>query len=163
LNKIVKIKKLFYFWAAASLACMAAIFWFSSQTGENSGEMSSALTNILFGFAQDWDTGGDTANIMDTLGALVRKSAHFVIYFVLGFCTANTMRQLTDNKKYIFWIASGWSSFYAATDELHQYFVPGRSCMWQDWALDTAGVLCGIGAAFFAVWIVEKITNRRFS
>jgi len=151
---------------------MAMIFWFSSKTADQSGEMSNSLTHSLFGFVQDWDTGenGDkdrseaaagAVDIMNMLEVLVRKSAHFVIFFILGFCAANTLRQITENKKYIFRISAGWSSFYAATDEWHQYFVPGRSCMWQDWVIDTAGALCGIGAAFFIVWVMANINKHR--
>ena len=177
--KTIKLTKYFYIWAAASIICMTAIFWFSSRTAEESGGMSSSLTHNLFGFVNDWETdhggGSDTAagadnnisniniNIMETLEMIVRKTAHFVIYFALGFFVANTVRQLTSDKKYIFFIALGWSSFYAATDELHQYFVPGRSCMWQDWAIDTVGALCGVTAVFIVVRIIEKIKKREIS
>jgi VanZ family protein len=170
MKKIIKIKKHFYIWAAASLICMILIFWLSSRTADQSGEMSSSLTHGLFGFMQDrgGDAGGDpgssgagVSDIMETLEVIVRKSAHFIIYFALGFFVANTIRQVTDNKKYIFWISLCWSSFYGATDEFHQYFVPGRSAMWQDWAIDTLGALCGVGAAFFAVWLLRKIKNTK--
>ncbi len=33
------------------------------------------------------------------------------------------------------------ASAYAATDEFHQSFVPGRSATVRDWAIDTAGAL----------------------
>jgi VanZ family protein len=32
---------------------------------------------------------------------------------------------------------------YAASDEFHQYFVPGRSCDFYDWLADIAGLACG--------------------
>ena len=32
---------------------------------------------------------------------------------------------------------------YAITDEVHQRFVPGRSCQAADWAIDTAGAALG--------------------
>ena len=31
------------------------------------------------------------------------------------------------------------TSLYGASDEWHQYFVPGRSCEFGDWIADTAG------------------------
>lgn len=42
-------------------------------------------------------------------------------------------------------------SAYAATDEIHQIFVAGRAGMWQDWLLDTGGVLLGIGVVLWAI------------
>ena len=53
--------------------------------------------------------------------------------------------QRAGRKKWLaFAISLIWCSLYAASDELHQYFVPGRAGMWQDWLLDTAGALFGI-------------------
>jgi VanZ family protein len=40
------------------------------------------------------------------------------------------------------------ASAYGVTDELHQYFVPGRNCNVWDWIADTAGSI--IGAAIMA-------------
>ncbi|MDR1898725.1 MAG: VanZ family protein [Treponema sp.] len=42
------------------------------------------------------------------------------------------------------------ASVYGITDELHQYFVPGRDCNIRDWAADTLGAVIGAGAAAFA-------------
>ena len=145
----MKIKKGFYFWAFASLACMIAIFYFSAQNAEESGELSSSLTNKIF---------GDNAFI-ETLEVMIRKCAHIIIYAVLSFCAANTIGQITKKKRYIFYISLGWSSFYAATDEFHQYFVPGRACMWQDWLIDTLGALIGICAAFLVMRLIESIKS----
>ena len=36
------------------------------------------------------------------------------------------------------------AALYAATDELHQYFVPGRACMFTDVCIDSFGALLGI-------------------
>jgi VanZ family protein len=46
--------------------------------------------------------------------------------------------------------AAAWliSSAYAATDECHQLFVPGRSADVHDWYADTAGALVGAGACW---------------
>ena len=47
--------------------------------------------------------------------------------------------------KRIFWISLIWCSAYGALDELHQYFVPGRTMMLKDWVIDVMGSLIGIG------------------
>jgi VanZ family protein len=48
-------------------------------------------------------------------------------------------------------------SVYGATDEWHQYFVPGRDCNVWDWLADTLGALLGA----LAIMIVVKIFGRK--
>ncbi len=43
---------------------------------------------------------------------------------------------------------------YAATDELHQYFVPGRNCSFWDFFFDSFGALSGV--LFYHIVRVEK-------
>jgi len=154
----LKSKKFFFIWAAASLLCMIIIFVFSSQNSDESGALSGSLTRRIFEVIKGWFGLSETLPFMDTLEVIVRKTAHLSIYFVLGFCAANAVWQATDNILHIFLISLIWSSFYAATDEWHQYFVPGRSCMWQDWLIDTTGILLGICVAFL---IVRHIKNAK--
>jgi VanZ family protein len=146
--KKIKLTAPFYIWAAFSLICMVAIFWFSSQTAEESGEMSSSLTQRIFSrILQSLDFGGGGTEVLyEVLEIAVRKAAHIVVYSVLSFCVANVFRQIMKKKGYIFWISLAWCSLYAVTDEIYQYFVPGRASMWQDWALDTIGALRGYDA-----------------
>ena len=146
----IKNKFAFVFWLLATLCCMAAIYYFSSQPSEISGNLSGSLTrNIIRVFIGLFRYEGYEASdrVLSTAEFLVRKGAHFFVFFVLAFCVTNTVRQITNSKKHIFLIALCISSFYAITDELHQYFVPGRAAMWQDWLLDTAGAFFGVIAA----------------
>ena len=53
-------------------------------------------------------------------------------------------------------LTAALASFYGATDELHQYFVPGRDCNVWDWIADTLGAL--LGAA--AVPLVSRVVRR---
>ena len=126
--------------------------------------MSSSLTQRLFAsLLKNWaasDDAAKTVRFIESLETAVRKSAHFIIYTALGFCAANTVRYVTGRKKRVFLISLIWGSFYGVTDEFHQYFVPGRACMWQDWLIDTAGVLCGIVMALLIVRGIEIIERR---
>jgi VanZ family protein len=45
---------------------------------------------------------------------------------------------------------------YAAIDELHQTFIPGRSCDILDWSADTIGVIIGVTIMTILLWKVEK-------
>lgn len=72
----------------------------------------------------------------------VRKTAHFAEYAILGFLLTGAAS-----------LGNGWKSFlqpgftgalYAASDEFHQLFVPGRSGQISDVLLDSAGVCFGV-------------------
>lgn len=45
---------------------------------------------------------------------------------------------------------------YAITDEIHQHFVPGRSCELRDVLIDTTGALLGI----FISYLIMRIFRR---
>src|SRR5438094_6997194 len=68
------------------------------------------------------------------------KVAHFFVYGLLGTLVCRLGRG---------WRAALWSllavSTFGATDEWHQYFVPGRSCDFFDWLADTSGAALAIG------------------
>lgn len=153
----VKIKKEFFLWTAASLICMLVIFMFSAQNSEKSTDLSNPLANKVFEVINDLFKIDKTEKFMDFLGMLVRKAAHIFIFFVLGFCVTNSVRQLIGNPRYIFLISMCIGSLYAATDEIHQYFVPGRACMFRDWVIDTVGVLIGC-CVFF---LIKGISRRK--
>ena len=145
----LKNKKAFCFWAFASAACMVVIFLASSQTAEDSGELSASLTQATFASVWSWFAPGGkeiSAALLDTLETVLRKMAHLSVFFIFGVSAANCIRQLTDRKRFVFLVSICWCSVYAASDELHQVFVPGRAGMWQDWLLDTAGALLGVAA-----------------
>ena len=136
---------------------MIGIFLFSSQTGEASGNMSRFVTRLFIRFFAPEGYVPSEA-MLDLVQKLVRKGAHFFVFFALAFCIANTIRQLTDSKWRVFWISLSLSSFYAATDELHQYFIPGRVATWQDWVLDTIGALSGI-IIVLLLFCTRKVPN----
>ena len=154
-----KANRLFYIWAAASLVCMVVIFLASSQTAEDSGELSGSLTRAILGTVWNWfaPAGQEmSAHLLDLLETILRKAAHLFVFLVMGFCTINAIRQKTAAGWLAFWISLCWCSVYAALDEFHQYFVPGRACMWQDWLIDTLGALIGIGAVLLFFRRMEK-------
>ena len=51
-------------------------------------------------------------------------------------------------------------AFYACTDELHQYFVPGRSCRFFDVCVDSTGAFFG-GLLFSAVFLWRSARGKR--
>jgi len=69
------------------------------------------------------------------------KLQHFLGYAPGGFVLA---RALARRERGMIPIALLLGSLYGMSDEVHQYFVPGRNSDWHDWVADTLGVLLGI-------------------
>src|SRR5690606_24042396 len=81
---------------------------------------------------------------LDTLHHLLRKSAHFLVYLVLGILLyrALCLSGISGIGGMVLAFLLGF--FYAISDEVHQIFVPGRSGEIGDVLLDSAGVLIGV-------------------
>lgn len=74
---------------------------------------------------------------------LLDKLVHFVIYaflsYLLFLAFFKTGKNLFHKNAHLFSISIG--ILYALTDELHQKFVPGRSCDFFDFLADGIGVI----------------------
>ena len=74
---------------------------------------------------------------------------------------ANTFNLLSTRNRIVFCIIFGM--MYAASDELHQKFVDGRSAEIRDVCIDTLGVVFGvIIATFVKNTIFDKISSEDF-
>lgn len=74
---------------------------------------------------------------------MLRKFAHYMIYFILG----TIIYLLSKSYKVSFIVFS----LYAIFDEIHQYFVPGRSCELRDMMID----ICGGITALIVIKIIS--------
>jgi len=74
---------------------------------------------------------------VETLTFIIRKAAHFTEYLLLGL----SLRWGMESSFLHVWLIG---VVYAVTDEIHQLFVPGRSCEFRDICIDAAGVLAGV-------------------
>ena len=78
--------------------------------------------------------------------SLQDKLVHFLYYTVFGFLLAMAFRQqdkYSSLKFHFILFAILVGSLYGASDELHQYFVQGRTMDFWDWVADTGGVMTG--------------------
>lgn len=131
------------------IAVMIAIFCFSAQTGEESGEMSGQLTTWMLNLViPDFEnfTPEKQESIRSTVGFIVRKLAHFTEYAILGLSLMLHIAQIQKKIMVrISWLwAWGIGTLYAATDEFHQGFVAGRGPSVRDVTIDSAGVIAGV-------------------
>ena len=123
--------KFFKIWYPAIVMAII-IFIFSSSSALDSNHQSGLIVNtITFLFPDLKNT--------TFLVTIVRKSAHFIEYALLGFLTARAFKL---SKKSPWWSILA-CAIYAGTDEFHQSFTPGRSAEVKDIALDTIGAAFG--------------------
>ena len=77
-------------------------------------------------------------------GAKAGTNFNAILYHILAFFLFALflfVSILRGKKNYlIFFLAITLSIFYAISDELHQFFVPGRSCAFSDVFLDFVGI-----------------------
>lgn len=128
------------------LVWAALISWLSTGTftSENTGRFIIPVLHWLFPSASD-------ATLI-FLHNFIRKSAHFVEYFVLSLLILRAIRAGRQGSRLGWALAAiGLVAGYAALDEFHQSFVPGRSASVADVLLNTAG---GIAAQVVAALVV---------
>ena len=132
---------------ALTLCWMAVIFWFSAQEAQASSDLSGGfIERLLSLLLKDFDAMDETSRLamIDSLQTLVRKCAHMGVYAVLGVFVILFMSTFPVGSARQFIIALALCVTYAASDEIHQYFVPGRSCEIRDVCIDSLGSLVGI-------------------
>lgn len=134
-----------------TFAVMAVIFSFSAQNSAASDEVSEGLLTRILQFLP-----------FEISNRFLRKLAHFSEYALLGavsFCAVSLTR-----RKPAYFSPLLFSALYAATDEIHQLFVPGRSGRAFDVLIDSSGAAAGIifAVLLFAVidLTVKKIGER---
>lgn len=109
---------------------MMVIFMFSHQP--HSGDVTHHIIEDLFPVLN----GSITADI---LNFIVRKSAHFMEYFILTFLFYSFLSEYFLYKKWQYFFSVLFCFIYALSDELHQAFVPGRTASIRDCFIDLAG------------------------
>lgn len=146
--------------AVLSVLCMVIIFFFSmensDESSETSGKVTDAAVEILIDDYETLTEKEQTA-VTHEVEHIVRKLAHFSLYALLGFltsCTAGRRKLLSRGSAAVLAICF----IYACSDELHQFFVPGRSCQFTDVLIDNAGSLTGmlISMVGFSVIIILR-------
>ncbi len=147
-----------YFFWALSTAIMVTVFCFSSQEADESQKTSEGLTQkVLMCFESFRNLSEEKqTEIIEDVQFFVRKGAHFSIYTALGISLFSAIL-LTFKAKFL-WLWS-WliAVLYAISDEVHQFFVPGRSMEVRDMLIDSLGALLGI----LIVVLIKFIYSRK--
>lgn len=136
--------------AALTAASVAAIVHFSGQDSGQSNALSKGLTAWLLELLPV----EKTAENLEALNLILRKLAHFGLYFLLGIGLTGLVRRQKRVPAALAVIVLG--GLFAATDEFHQRFSLGRSPSGWDVLLDACGT--ATGWTFFEAlrWLREK-------
>lgn len=133
---------------------MFLIFNLSAQPANQSNSLSLGVTEKVIETINQVKPGADLN--MEAVNHVVRKNAHFFAYLILAVLSLNALRNghKLGGKK---WLAAlGICVLFAASDEFHQRFVPGRGPQVKDVFIDSSGALLGIGIYL----IVSKVLKR---
>ncbi len=149
-------------WSLVAL-WMGLIFFFSAQPAEISSEQSGGFIRLLLlKFCPNFEhlTPIEQFGRIEYWQHIVRKIAHFCIYGCLGMLCLGALYQ----HKMKFWnrpiAAVLISCAYAISDEVHQRFVPGRSCELRDICIDTVGAVVAVLVLMLLIQTVSKIRNK---
>ena len=140
---------------------MALIFVMSMQPAEQSSQLSGGIVSkLIAALFHNFDTFDlqRQQEIIHLVSFLVRKAAHFSEYFILCALACLTTKVYTLEKYKVKTIMVFlFCVLYALSDEIHQYFVPGRACRIFDIGIDTAGIL----TAIIFIFIISRYFKTR--
>ena len=91
--------------------------------------------------------------------SLIRTLAHFSEFACLSFFMNNLF--VAKKEKLSPVVSCALSFAYAITDEIHQIFVPGRACQFQDMMVDLSGIVSGM-AVYAVIYILVRKTIKKF-
>ncbi len=142
-----------YWWPAILWAIVISLFSTSAFTSENTSRVIIPALSWLFPHTRP--------ETLSLIHHVIRKSAHFTEYFILSLLLLHALRAGTRDfglrwALIVILIVAG----YAALDEFHQSFVPGRGAAVTDVMLDTSG---GAAAQLFVALLVlwRGVRKRR--
>jgi VanZ family protein len=135
--------------------CVLAVFSTDLFSAEHTGSVLAKILDTLFPRL--------TAEQFALIHFLVRKSAHFCSYGLLGALSFFSWRATfpTPKRWMLLWAGLAILTSFAAgsMDEFHQSFVPSRTSTFHDVLIDTAGGI--FFQIVIALWLMRKTSSRQ--
>lgn len=158
-----KCKILLYFLPALLLT--SAIFWFSSKDIETSNAQSGQVTEkvaVMLGSNEsDIEANNTPLMPLDILNLYVRSLAHVLEFGVLGLLIILGCMGAKFSAKQLFHTTWIWGVSTAFTDEIIQYFTPGRTCDIGDITKDIIGVFLALLFSYILIKIYQAYKQRK--
>ncbi len=145
---------------------MVVIFAFSAKDADQSTKASNTVGFALCKlFVADYDSLSEEEQLemAENIDHPIRKTAHALEYAILGILVVGAV--YSSSMRWYINGAIAWliATVYAAGDEFHQLFVPGRSGEFKDVCIDSAGALIGvlIGVLIFSIAYSRKQLRKQ--
>lgn len=143
-----------------TLLWIGMIYYFSNQPADISRQASGEVLVQMHQIQKN-----EIQNISDrrvwNLHYYIRKFAHFVLYCGLGFLLVFSIVAIKYRSFLSYAISWLAASLYAALDEWHQTFVPGRGASFSDIRLDSISAVAGVAVAAIAIEIWRFYHTKR--
>lgn len=143
-EKNVKVKRVILY--LLLILILLIVFIFSGENGQKSNNTSDAFTGNIIDKVSNITNKEISDNkkkdIIINTRFIVRKAAHFSIYFILGIIIYLILSTYNINKILIISIMICFT--LGCLDEFHQVFIPGRTARFYDCIIDTLGSSTGI-------------------
>lgn len=146
-------KRIFY--GILVIIWMILVFTFSNQNGKESQSTSDIITDKIIEVITKINSNIEYENVKDNISFIIRKIAHFSIYFIGGILIFNFINTFSIKTKYKILISILISILYATSDELHQLFISERSAQIRDVLIDSAG-------AIIAIFLISRIKGEKW-
>lgn len=127
---------------------MGLIFSQSHKPATESNKLSKGVTEIIVETVEKINPDTDMDINVSRFNHILRKNAHFFSYLLLGILTLNALLSSGKDGYKCIGLAFLICLLYAASDEFHQTFIPGRGGQVKDVIIDSGGALVGIGLKF---------------
>lgn len=142
------------------LIWMIIVFSFSNEKGNESSNTSRGFTIKIIQLILNKPIE-ENEILINNIEKVIRKLAHYSIYTVGGFLIINSVYGIQAKTKGKVIGSISFGMIYAVTDELHQFFVPGRSARIFDVGIDTLGVITGVCIYLIMVKIQSLLTKEK--
>ena len=153
-------------WFILVIIWMSVIFSFSAKEAEESTEESTNFGRIVCSiFVPGYDnlTDDEQYELAKDIEYPIRKCAHAAEYMLLGLLLAGALYVSSNSKMWNVLLPFCIGSVYSVTDELHQFFVPGRSCRFTDILIDSFGIIVGVVIYYKITKVCSSYFMRRKS
>ncbi len=146
------------------IATFFGIFGFSSQDAEHSSGLSEKITRFIFSPIISNLNLDSIQKEEIWIGAetFIRKLAHFTIYGIVGgiLILIHLTYEISNKRRVISTLII--TLIYAISDEVHQYFVPGRSMQISDVLIDFLGSLLVVSIIMKMHHVIKKGEKNEF-
>ncbi len=148
-----------FFLIILTVLWLSVIYGFSGESSDASDSTSGAVTEaILDVTVKDFSdlSESDQKDMVDKYNHPVRKLAHFSEYALLGVLISLIYICCNFRSTRLLVFSAATCVLLAASDEIHQIFVPGRACRFTDILIDSSGSVLGILIVIAIVSLLKK-------